>query len=692
MIMKKIKIQSMALVTTLVIASGSYNFSHAQKYEQAREVKYIQLPVNASYAKADVYILKEQDKGNKMIGSAFGKLTDKPDNSQIKESFDLWAGNVLKNKEEKYATWTFFEGDYNKATNDRAVKVLITYLPDDMARPMSKPMQNNDQEYVFSYRVTAGMKVYDQANNLLLEKDFGAISGIAASKDWPESAKGAKGMFKVTTTGEDESSVTHPYEKACVEGALEHCQRVVYGMYGVKEFTVPMSIMWGKSRKETKDYAEDFKKMLDKKEGTMMSAGDQTKLKKFVAFWEEVLPKMEQEEKWGIHLNLANAYSWLVNPNKSREHIAKVAELNNDVFDKVAHKSGNFGGKDLKMVEAYNSLQPFAAYYAAGLQANADYMLVPAAKEKLPYYAAGVSILRSMILTKTLGMPAPMPLYPIVQKAGVRKAEGAIKAKGTTLAEVAWDYSHDQLEAVNVKGENKYDKLKVEFLKPDNSDHHPSHMNRYYESFDGYEGQIRADIFRKSPEIFEFTIFDLKSSEAFPIFASDEYHTTHVTKGGSMKVVLENGFYKELSINYNDFEAVMNKDKEYKAQIRSDDGSETYKVVSTDKSGLPSKIEATMVIKDAYLDVHAHIKYKFGEETYKESSRQRSANSEAYPTVKELFMNMAEANGATVEEASDGKHFTFKMTKNYDVKVTANSKDMWTKITMGDCEISREIK
>jgi len=45
-----------------------------------------------------------------------------------------------------------------------------------------------------------------------------------------------------------------------------------------------------------------------------------------------------------------------------------------------------------------------------------------------------------------------------------------------------------------------------------------------------------------------------------------------------------------------------------------------------------------------------------------------------------------------MEQGSDDSHYNFKMTKTYNVSVEANDMGMWTKITIGDYELTREIK
>jgi len=129
----------------------------------------------------------------------------------------------------------------------------------------------------------------------------------------------------------------------------------------------------------------------------------------------------------------------LINPEKSKENIAKVQELNKDIFEKITNSSGNWGTKDLKTLNAYNSLHPFAEYYAAGIKANPDFDA-----PELPYFAPGVSLARSILISKHIGLPVPMPVYPMQLNADVKKAkqylgwEPKISLSEGTSALISW--------------------------------------------------------------------------------------------------------------------------------------------------------------------------------------------------------------------------------------------------------------
>ena len=683
----------------------------AQKFNNIDPVKYIQLPAeNTDYGMADVFILEEKDDANKKLSGAFGKLAGKSDNETVKKGLDAFAKEVLTNKQEKEATWKLIPDNFTGGAGSGKLKVVISYLPDNMAKPMSEPMKNNDGEFVFSYRVNTKMKLYNDMDELIMERDFGAVSGIASSKEWPKNAGGSK-AFGISMSKEDEDTEKHPYHQACVDGALEHAQRVVYGMYGVKEFKIPMHVMWAKSEKDTKDVAKDYEDLLEEKEGVVLSTEEMGKMKSLVEQWETLLGNVDKDEKWTVHYNLAAGYGWLVNPEKSKEHIAKVKELNKDIFDKIASSSGSWGTKDLKTLEAYNSLHPFAEYFAAGVKANPGYFKTSGGTStpgELPYFAPGVSIARSILISKQLGLPAIMPVHPKEFQVDVRKADGVIKGNGQELASLSYSYSKDKFESLKVKGENKFDKLKAEYGIPDNSNAH-TQKHRFNNSFG--DSKYVGDVHRDSEYEFRYH-GKLEVGMPFPMFETDEISQefgfqkgfgptfkdrigqNYGFQNGNMKVTTENGFYKEVAISStSDFGFVNTiEQEEYKVEVNCKDYKETFTVTEFDKNGYPSKIEANYVLNDAWLYVWAHIKKKFGEETQKESSRQRAANRETEPKAKELIMKLAKSNGATVEKGSTEKYFTLKMTKTYDVSVETNDKGMWTKITIGDYELNREIK
>ncbi|MDZ7774750.1 MAG: hypothetical protein U5L09_03610 [Bacteroidales bacterium] len=712
--MKSVYLSVFTLLMGLLFIGS--NALKAQKFEDIDPVTYIQLPsLDAEYGTADVYILEEKDEVNKKLQGAFGKLAGKSDNETVKKGIEAFAKEALENKQRKYAAWKMLPDDFENGSGSGNLKVVISYLPDNMSKPMSEPMKNNDGEHVFTYRVNTKMMLYNDLEELILERDFGAVSGIGKSKNWPKNAGGAK-AFGISTS--DESDEKHPFEEACIEGAIKHAQRVVYGMYGVKEFEVPMYAMWAKSDKDTKDLAKDYVDIMEDKEEVTLSTEETGKVKSLVDKWEAALDKVDNDERWTIHYNLAAGYSWLVNPEKAKEHIAKVKELNKDIFDKIADKSGNWSTKDLKTLEAYNSLHPFAEYYAVGIKANPNYFSTPGEQPgELPFYAPGVAIARSIMISKQLGLPAIMPVHPMDFKADVRKADGAIKSKGKELVSLSYNYKKDEFESLQIKGENDFNKLKVNYETPDNSRNHPGHMSRFLEYFES--NSIRADVHRKGEN--EFLFYDLCEVEfktPFPVFATNEmeqekdfqrglgaeakeqfssgYTESHEYgfQQGRIKVITENGFYKEVTISSKSkwgFKNTLTK-KGFKVYFKSDDYEETFKVTAFDKNGYPAKIETNYIVKDARFKGYASTKSKFGETTSKRSYRQDAADSKVLPKAKALIRKAVEENGGTMEQGSDDSHYNFKMTKTYDVSVEANDMGMWTKITIGDYELTREIK
>jgi len=641
--------------------------------------------MGTEYSTALVYILEEKDEANAAISAGFGKLTKKVDNNLAKKGMDLFANEVLSNKQEQYDVWNLIPGDFTGESGNGKLRVIIAYLPDHMAKPMGEPMKNKNGEHVFSYRVKTKVMVYNDQGKLIYERDFGAVSGRGTSKSWPKNAGGSSALgVSVSKDGEKK----HPYEQACVDGAVEHVQRVVYGMYGVKEFEIPMPIMWAKSNKDSKDLAKDYEDIMKDKKGVVLGTEEMGKMKSLVGKWENMLGQVDNDEKWAIHYDLAAGYSWLINPEKSKEHIAKVKELNKDVFDKITNSSGNWGTKDLKTLEAYNSLQPFADYYAAGILANPGY-----GAPKLPYFVPGVSIARSILISKQINLPAPMPVYPAEEGADVKKATAVIKENANELANISYGYSKNILETVKVKGENKFDKIKQDYTLPDNGDNHPSHMHSFLEKFG--ESSLNADVYRKGANRFSYyNPGKFKCDAAFPIFEKEGLNQEYGFQNGQIKVITENGFYKEVVISSKSdwgFKNTINKE-EYRVDIESGDYKESYVVTQFDKNGYPTKIEVAYVINNARINVHANIKKKFGEETSKESSRQRAADREYYPKAVELITNIANANGSTMNAGSDESHYDFKMIKTYNVKVETNADGLWTKIIIGDYEINREIK
>lgn len=658
----------------------------AQKFRDVKDVGYIQLPgVSAEYQRAHVFVLQEKNAVEKKVSGMLGGLAKKSKNDKVASGIEEFAEKAIGGQVEFDSEWQLLPADF-PMDDDKLVKVVVSYKPDNGFKPVGEPMKNNDQQYQFSYNTNAKMKLYDADNNLLMEKDFGYLDGMATSETWPKKGGDGKKGFGISIgkdkdKGGDDGDDTHPYTIACKEGALDHARRIVYGMFGVRKIEdLQMHVLWTKNNKATKDFAKDYEDLVEGMDDLVLNTEEKIKMQKLVEKWEAKLPKVKSKDKWLIHYNLAAGYGWLQNPDKSKEHIAKVAELKQDLFDKIADKSGNWGTKDINTLAAYNSLRPFAEYYAAGLTNYPDYNW----DKGLPYVPAFVTA-RNIMISETFGLPAPVPFYPVEKKAEYRKGEGKIKHKGKVIAEFKYDYKSDKLEEMELRGKaGVFEKIKQDFTVPDNSDNHPGHMNRYYDGIDKTGGWGYKSVKYESDYVLDtrwgkngfFYEGNFSIGLPFQLFRTEdikgnyEVSTPYFKNIGVLEAdINEKGFVKQMAFKIekypSQFVAVFHKGDDYKVDITTSQFLNSYKVVETDDYGNPVKVEHICSLGNALF--------------------------EASDDIKEKYVEIARQNGAKVEKLDDN-NYNFDFKKTIAMKVETNGKGDWTRITMGDYELSREFK
>lgn len=689
------------MIGMILSASGV----QAQKFMNIGDVKYIQLPSeDAAYKTVDVFILKEKDKANQSMEVSFGKLAKKVNNDKIQQGLQGFAKEVLSSKQEKYTTWDLLPEDFTNTAGNGNLKVVMSYLPNDAARPMGTPQKNKEGKFIVKFRVNVKMMLYNEMDEVIMEKDFGAVSGSGYADTWPAAAKGAGDMFKVKVSAEGEND-KHPYEEVCIEGALNHVQRVVYGMYGVKEFKVGMKALWSKTDKVTKEYASEMKKILKDKKGNTLSQGEIDQMKQLIAKFDGAGAKMDEKEKWTMDYNLALAYGWIQESAKSREYLQKVRLARQSILDKITNSSGSWGTKDYFTMVAINSLEPFALYYAAGMNANEDYLMQaipePSTGGKTqPYFAESGSYTRNVNICKSLDMPIIVPVFPTIHDMDEKKATGTIKKNGQVLANLTYNFEKGKFSELTIKGESgKFSKVKYSRGIPNNAHNDSRAKNQFRDSFAG--SKMHNYLKEKKDGMYNIGLGNSKFNTVFAPFAVNDYKGFYGFQAGAIDIKPgANGFAEMIKIsaaNNWGFESEIFLKENTRAIISSNDYAETYEVVQTDANGYPSQIKVTSMVNNVYDRVHVKIKYKFGETTSAESSRQHGENRNAGPAMEKMYNDAISANNIQVSDGTpmytynkEAKNYT--MTKTYDVKVEQNGKGNWTKITFGDYEISRTFK
>jgi hypothetical protein len=672
------------LLMVFFMAGGSL---FAQKYNKVDPVKYLQLPTEKPvFTTADVFVQVDQSAARDGISLGLGKLSGKKDSSGS-VSLDELVNKVFADQVEKYSTWSLFDGDISLAEGESFFKVVVVCTPDDGARPMGDPMKNNKGLYTFNFRTAAKMKVFDEKEKLIIEKDFGTIAGSGHSKTWP---KGATSMISVS----EEDVPKHPYEVACIDGALDHAKRVLYGLYGLKEFSVPLGVYTIKSQKESKNIFKAYKEIIKNKKKILLTDSQEKKMQECVDYWEGILSSVKDAEIWAVHYNLSVGYAWLLNDAKSIEHIAKVKEINSERFDHILNKSGSFNHKDLAVLVAYNTAEPFANYYAKGIN---NYPNIPALMDMDVYTMSHVMSINQM-LANVLDAPVSLPIFPYdPANTGMKKCEGAISKNDQLVMEFSYALKKGEMSALNVKsGKDSYvGKIKETVTITDKADLHPAEIRKLFYKIDNSKV---GGSYGLTPEL-EFFLngYSYKTSNVFPMFSVEGQKSafTELETDGLLKAMFtDSDFIKTMEVSggewfKNDF---MIGDSAH-VTITSEFTHIKTEAKDLDADGIPGKYEVTYSMKNTAPSIYAKVKSKFGEETSKEQKRQWKAQSRMAPIVQKLLLDGIFANGGTIKNNKTGEaNGDITLTKIYDVSSKVDNKGNWTEITIGDFSVTRTIK
>jgi hypothetical protein len=665
----------------------------AQSYQDIKTAKYLQLPTEKPlYTSAAVYMQADQSETRDALSFGLGKISGKKEGDDTNILDDLVA-KVFADQVEKYATWNLFDADVSLAEGDKALKVVVVYTPDESGRPMGTPMKNNKGEHTFPYRVSAKMKVFDANDNLIIERDFGKITGTGHSKTWPAAAKSGGDMFSVKVSEEDEPSEKHPYEIACVDGALEHAKRVVYGLYGAKIFETSQGVYIIKSqKKESKNFQKLYTEAVENHKKILLTDSEAAKMQQCVDYWESILPKVDADEKWAVHYNLAVGYAWLLNDAKSIENISQVRELKKDRFDCVINKSGNFSKKDIDALEAYNTAEPFATYYAKGIN---TYPNIPKLLDLDSYTIAHV-MANNAIIARQLTLPVNLPIYPADPKSvDMKKCEGQVTKNGEVLADFTYSLNKGALEGIEFKAdkESPLGKFKATRGIQDKADLHPAEPRRVHyvmqnTTVGGNYGMTKD---------MEFFLNDYKFKDHNIVAPFQLDGATNVA------TELQTGYLKSTFTDAHFVDTMKEKySKWYTCEfsledtinigVNPEDTEIVTKAKNIDKNGMPGQYEITYTMQDVDISLHVKVKYKFGEQTTTEQRRKDAARRKVKPGVMKTLADAAAANGAVIKPTDDPVSGTVTMTKTYDCTYKIDDKGNWTEITVGDYTVTRSIK
>ena len=672
-----------ALLTLLATSSLLF----AQKYSEVDPVKYLQLPTEKPvFTTADVYVQIDQSAARDGISLELGKLAGKKEASEATSIDDL-VKQVFADQIEKYVSWSLFDGDVSLSEGSKNFKVVVVCTPDDAARPMGDPMKNNDGMYTFNFRTAAKLKVLDENEKVIIEKDFGTISGKGHSKTWP---KGATSMISVS---EGDKNDRHPYEIACIDGALDHAKRVLYGLYGLKEFSVPLGVYTIKSQKESKNIFKQYREVVEGKKKILLTDSQQKTMQSCVDYWEGILASVKDEEIWAVHYNLAVGYSWLLNDLKSNEHINQVKEMNSERFDHILNKTGSFNHKDLAVLMAYNTAEPFASYYAKGINLHPE---IPALMDMDVYTMSHVMAINQM-LWNMLETPVPLPIFVYdPAHTGMKKCEGEISRNGQPVMEFSYTLQKGVMSALSLKsGKESYlGKIKQDLSITKKEDLHPAEMRRLYYTIDNSKVSGNYGI---TPELeFFLNSYSYKSFNVLPPFQMEGLKAafTELETGGLLEAKFTKAdMINTMTVSGGDwFKTDFTLGDSAHVTITSDYTTINAKALDVDANGMPAKYEVTYKMDKIGASIYAKIKSKFGEETSKEQSRQRATQKRIQPVVEKLLAESLKSQNANLKTIDGLISGVMTLTKQYDCSAKLDSKGNWTEITIGDFTVTRTIK
>jgi hypothetical protein len=436
----------------------------SQNFQKINAIEYLQLPgIGDTYMYAKVFLELDNAVGLNQEVSMALKNQAKKVGGEAGEAMEKAISAAMDPKTEPYGTWKISPPHFNNG-NDQ-LKVVITYTPDNKARPMGTPMKNNKGLYVVAYKVHTHLKVFDAKNKVIMDRNFGIVSGTGYSKEWPAPQSGSGGLTPTITVEKEGEETTHPYEKICLEGALEQAEKVVYGMFGIKRFYSEIGVYWFKELKESKEYSKMYTDLMEAKQMPLPNEQELSTLKKCADYWESIAGKIDKENAWALHHNLAVVYSWLLDDAKSKEHFKKLTEMHAPTFEKInkfftgkAESKTLIKGKEINMLEVYNACQPFLEYYADGINKHPTW---PAILMK-PYEEILYALTMNTLIAGQSKSPFPLPVYPVQNLNGSPKAcDGQIFHKGEALIDFKYAMKKGIIEVVDLKaskGKGKYDK------------------------------------------------------------------------------------------------------------------------------------------------------------------------------------------------------------------------------------------
>jgi len=437
------------VILGVVCLSSSVAFAQLKSIGQ---VKYYQLPTKGiKYEKVNAYVTFDQsdtremaDKAGGMMGGAAGALMSNT------------AKVLIKDITEVYDTWSLVP-DYIKADNGKgALRLDVTYKPDDLRRPMTAPPVNQQRGgHVVPYKVFASMKLTDPTGKVIMERNYGELSGDFVSATYVTAAESEEGIGT--------------YEMACIRAAMLKARAEVFGLYGFGQMKATLDLGPIKEIKASAKPTAAVIKMLQSKKGYVLSESEKAMMKEFVDVIEKDINLASDKTRWAAYHDLAIGYAWLLDEKKAKEYLAKEFQESKESIELVRNfgKKGSKGynGKDLAKFQAYGSIEEFVNYYPAAATMYPDFIraIQRPFKQFTDFYTY------NDLLCQIYGLDIFYQFLPFDSfKGDVKSVKGSIKQEGKP--DINYSLSLDKagnpkgLEIESVDGEGE--KLKTKEIQP----------------------------------------------------------------------------------------------------------------------------------------------------------------------------------------------------------------------------------
>lgn len=340
------------LILGLFIATSAIG----QSFKGPEATTYYQFPtLGLQYESVHAYITLDQSEARESMNKIGGKLSGLMGGAPAANQAAGTMSNAMKDITEVWDKWPL-KPQYIRADQGKGgvLRLEVIYKPDDTARPMMAPAANATTGiYTLPYKVEARMKVTKEDGSVVMEKNFGLLTGNYKT-DTP---------YKSAADTEDGMGT---YEMVCVRVAMNKARQELFGMYGFGEMDAKLQLGDVKEIKDAKKLIAQVLDIFENKKGLLLNAEEKAAVQNLANVMEKGISLTKT--KWVVLHNLAVCYAWLEDAGKANSYLEQYYQESKESFDKVASfgKDGgskSYGLKDLKQYEGYSNIEAFVKYY-----------------------------------------------------------------------------------------------------------------------------------------------------------------------------------------------------------------------------------------------------------------------------------------------------------------------------------------